>query len=97
MNVVTLTIVMIPFVKSKRGIAIKIRVEPRSSRKGLSGVIGDTLKIKVHAPPVGGSANEELIGILSDEFDIKKSAIKIIRGHSSRDKVVEIEGIDSLP
>ena len=57
---VTLTIVVIPFTKSKRGIAIKIRVEPRSSRKGLSGVIGDTLKIKVHAPPVGGAANEEL-------------------------------------
>ena len=93
---VTLTIVMIPFTKSKRGIAIKIRVEPRSSREGLSGIIGDTLKIKVHAPPVGGAANEQLIGILSEEFGIKKSAIKIIRGQSSRDKVVEIEGIDSL-
>jgi len=94
---VTLTIVVIPFTKSKRGVSIKIRVEPRSSRKGLSGIIGDTLKIKVHAPPVGGAANEELIGILSEELGIKKSAIKIIRGHSSRDKVVEIEGIDSLP
>ena len=94
---VTLTIVVVPFIKSKRGVAIKIRVEPRSSRKGLSGVIGDTLKIKVHAPPVGGAANEQLVGILSEEFGIKKSAIKIIRGQSSRDKVVEIEGIDSLP
>jgi len=88
---------MVPFTKSKRGIAIKIRVEPRSSRKGLAGVIGDTLKIKVHAPPVGGAANEELVEILSEELGIRKSAITIIRGHSSRDKVVEIEGIDSLP
>jgi len=59
--------------------------------------MGDTLKIKVHAPPVGGAANEELVEILSEELGIRKSAITIIRGHFSRDKVVEIEGIDSLP
>jgi uncharacterized protein (TIGR00251 family) len=86
----------IPFEKSKKGILLKIKVVPRSSRKGVSGVVGDALKIKVHSPPVEGAANEELIEILSEEFEIKKTAIRIIRGHSSKDKVIEIEGIDSL-
>jgi uncharacterized protein (TIGR00251 family) len=86
-----------PFKRSKKGVTIKIKVEPRSSRKGISGVTGDTLKIRVNAPPVGGAANEELIGILSEEFGIRKTAIKIIRGNSSKDKVVEIEGIASIP
>ena len=86
----------IPFKESKKGIMLKIKVEPRSSRKGISGLKGDTLKIKLHSPPIGGAANEELIEILSEEFDIKKTAIKIIRGHSSKDKVIEIEGIASL-
>jgi hypothetical protein len=87
----------IPFQRSKKGITLKVKVEPRSSRKGISGIVGDALKIRVSAPPVGGAANEELVEILSEEFSIKKTSIKIIRGHSSRDKVVEIEGIDSIP
>lgn len=87
---------MIPFRKSKKGIEIKIKVEPRSSKKGISGVFGDFLKVKVHAPPVAGAANEELIEILSGELGIKKSAIRIIRGSSSKVKTVEIEGIKSI-
>jgi uncharacterized protein (TIGR00251 family) len=87
----------IPFKKSRRGITLKVKVEPKSSRKGISGLIGDSLKVKVHAPPVGGAANEELKEILSKEFRIRKSDIKIVRGDSSRDKVVEIAGRDSGP
>jgi hypothetical protein len=86
----------IPFKRSKKGITFKVKVEPRSSIKGISGLVGDVLKIKVNAPPIKGAANEELVEILSEEFGIKKAAIKIIRGHFSRDKVVEIEGMDSL-
>jgi uncharacterized protein (TIGR00251 family) len=82
----------IPFKKSRRGITLKVKVEPKSSRKGISGLIGDYLKVKVHAPPVGGAANEELIEILSKEFGIKKSDIQILRGNSSRDKIIEITG-----
>jgi uncharacterized protein len=86
----------IPFRKSKKGITLKIKVEPRSSGKGIAGSIGDIIKIKLHAPPVGGAANEELIEVLSEEFGIKKRAIKIISGQSSKNKVIEIEGIDSI-
>lgn len=85
-----------PFQRSKKGVTLKIKVEPRSSRKGISGVVGDTIKIKVNAPPAGGAANEELIEVLSEEFGIKKTSIKILRGISSRNKVVEIEGITSV-
>jgi uncharacterized protein (TIGR00251 family) len=87
----------IPFKRSRRGITLKVKVEPRSSKKGISGLIGDSLKVKVHAPPVGGAANEELIEILSKEFGIKKSDIQIVRGNSSRDKIVEIAGRDAGP
>ena len=82
----------IPFKQSKKGITIKIKVDPKSAQSGISGIVGDVLKIKVNAPPVGGAANEELIEILSKEFTVRKTAIKIILGHHSRDKVVEIEG-----
>lgn len=87
----------IPFKRSKKGITLKVKVEPRASQKGISGLFGEALKIKVNAPPAGGEANKELIEILSEEFGIRKTAIRIIKGHSSRNKVIEIEGIDSIP
>ena len=86
----------IPFKKTKRGITIKISVHPKSTHRGISGISGDVLKIKVNAPPVGGAANKEVIEILSDKFHIRKTAIKIIKGLTSRNKVVELEGIESI-
>jgi uncharacterized protein len=87
----------IPFKKSKKGVTIKIKVEPRSSRKGISGIMDDTLKVRVNSAPVGGAANEELINILSEELGIRKTSIRIIQGSSSKNKIVEVEGIDSIP
>jgi uncharacterized protein (TIGR00251 family) len=86
----------IPFKKSKKGITIKIKVCPKSAQSGISGIVGDVLKIKVNAPPVGGAANKELIEILSDKLRMRKTSIKIIKGHTSRNKVVEIEGIERI-
>jgi uncharacterized protein (TIGR00251 family) len=89
--------VEIPFLRSKKGITIKVRVETRSAKRGISGLVSDTLKIKVNSPPAAGAANEELKELLSERFCIKKSAIKIIKGHTSKDKLIEIEGINSVP
>ena len=87
----------IPFLRSKKGITIKVRVEPKASKREISGIIGDSLKIKVHSPPCGGAANEELRELLSERFSIRKTAIKIIKGRTSKDKIVEIEGTELLP
>jgi hypothetical protein len=87
----------IPFQKSKKGITVKVKVETRSSQKGIAGLLGDTVKIKVQAAPVGGGANEELIKIISEEFGVRKKAIRIIQGKSSRKKTIEIQGRDTLP
>lgn len=50
-----------------------------------------TLKVKLTAPPVDGEANKKLIELLSKEWRIPKSNIKIIKGQTSRNKIVEIE------
>jgi uncharacterized protein (TIGR00251 family) len=86
-----------PFQRSRKGVTFHVKIEPRSSRRGICGLVGDAVKIKVHSPPVGGAANEELMEILSEELRIKKTAIKIIRGHASKNKIIEIEGMDSIP
>ncbi len=55
----------------------------------------NVLKVKLTAPPVDGAANEQLIEIIAEEFGVKKSAVRIIRGQSSKTKVVEITGIET--
>lgn len=86
----------IPFKKSKSGIVLEVKVEPRSSRKGISGVMGNMLKVKLTAPPVEGAANEQLVEVLSEAFGIKKSDITILQGLSSKRKVVEIKGVSEI-
>lgn len=87
----------IPFIKTKKGILLKIKVEPRSSKKCITGVIGDYIKVKLHAPPIEGAANEELIELIAEKLSIKKSSIKIISGQTSKNKILEIEGKYSIP
>ena len=72
-------------------------IPPKSSQKGISGIVGDVLKVRVNAPPVKGAANEHLRKILAEEFGIQKTAIRILRGHTSKEKIIEIIGIDSIP
>jgi len=86
----------IPFRRTKDGIAISVKVEPRSSKKGVSGIMGDVLKVKLTAPPVEGAANEQLIEVIAEMAGVKKSNISIVRGGSSKNKVVLIRGVDDL-
>jgi uncharacterized protein (TIGR00251 family) len=86
----------IPYRKTRRGIAIEVKVQPRSSQKGVDRVEGGVLRVRLTAPPAEGAANAQLIEVLSDTLGVRKSSINIVKGRSSRNKVVEIEGIDAL-
>ena len=70
----------------------KIKVLPRSSKNEIVGELPDgTLKIKLKAPPVDGEANTELIKFLSKQWKIPKSKIKILKGKTSKTKLVQID------
>jgi uncharacterized protein (TIGR00251 family) len=86
----------LPYRKTKAGIVIEVKVEPRSSKKGISGLMGDVVKVKLTAAPVEGAANEQLIEIISEATGIKKSAIRIVRGASAKRKTLEIKGVSTL-
>jgi uncharacterized protein (TIGR00251 family) len=74
----------IPCKKTSEGIILRVRVLPRSSKKGVE-ITPEGLKVKLTAPPVGGAANEQLLEILSEAFGIRRSALRILKGLSSRD------------
>lgn len=86
----------IPYKKTKEGITIEVKVEPRSSKKGISGLMGNVVKVKLTAAPVDGAANEQLIEVIADATGLKKSCIRIIRGSSSKRKIIEIKGVETL-
>ncbi len=81
----------IPFSRSKNGVTINIRVQPRSSKKAIEKIEGDVVRVKLTAPPADGEANAQLIALLSKELSIRKSAFSIIKGQASRNKVVEVQ------
>ncbi len=49
------------------------------------------LKVKVSQPPEDGKANKAVIELLAEYFKVRKNAISIITGESSRNKIIEIE------
>jgi hypothetical protein len=79
--------------KGDNAITLTLRVTPRSSRTGFSGKKDQGIKLQVKSPPVEGAANTECINFLARIFHLPKTAIRIVRGHKSRVKVVDIDGI----
>lgn len=69
---------------------IKVKIIPRSSQNKIIEEEG-YLKIKLTAPPVEGKANKALIAFLSKEWGLPKSKITIVRGKTSKNKIIEIE------
>jgi uncharacterized protein (TIGR00251 family) len=53
----------------------------------------EVLRVRVAAPPVKGKANKELIAFLAQKLGVSKSVLTIIKGHTSRNKVIAIDGL----
>jgi len=70
-----------------------IRIQPRASKNEFMRMGDGSLKIRLTAPPIDGAANEALVKFLADQFEISRSQIKIVSGHTSREKIVRIDGI----
>ncbi|PIS30600.1 hypothetical protein COT42_02555 [Candidatus Saganbacteria bacterium CG08_land_8_20_14_0_20_45_16] len=68
---------------------LNIRVIPNAKQDRLAPE-GDCLKIYLTAPPVDGKSNKFLIRFLAEHFSVKRGQLKIVRGASSRDKVIEL-------
>ncbi|NLV15817.1 MAG: YggU family protein [Syntrophomonadaceae bacterium] len=75
------------------GICLEIKVQPRSSRNKLVGNQQGIWKVKLTAPPVDGEANQALVSFLADIFGVSKQSVKILRGDTSKLKLVGIHGV----
>jgi uncharacterized protein (TIGR00251 family) len=73
---------------------LRLRVSPGARRSEIVGRHGDGWKVRVAAPPEGGRANEAVLDVLAERLNMSRRALSIVSGHTARDKVVELEGID---
>jgi hypothetical protein len=84
---------MINITEIPGGVRFEVKVQPRSSKNQVAGEQEGALKIKLTAPPVDGEANQALIAYLSDCFKVPKKNISLLKGDSSRHKLLEIIGV----
>ena len=75
------------------GVTLAVQVTPRSRKNEIVGADGQALRVKLTAPPVGGAANAALCEFLARALGVRKSAVTLVAGQSSRHKVVRVEGI----
>ena len=75
------------------GVLLGLKLQPRSSTNGIYQPLGNELRIKVTAPAVDGAANEALLKLLAKRLDCARSNIELVRGTTSRHKVVKLHGI----
>ncbi len=69
-----------------------VRVTPRSSRDEVVGWDGDTLRVRLRAPPVEGRANEALCRFLAAKLGVALSGVSVVSGASARTKRVRVQG-----
>ena len=79
--------------ETPEGVVLSVRAQPRSSKAGIDGLIGDAVKVRVRCAPVDGKANKELVETLADEFGIAKSSVVFKGGETSKNKRLLLRGV----
>ena len=79
--------------ETPEGVVLSVRAQPRSSKAGIDGLVGDAVKVRVRCAPVDGKANKELVETLADEFGIAKSSVVFKGGETSKNKRLLLRGV----
>lgn len=69
---------------------INVKAKPYAHEEKIEKIDQDTFVVEVKEPPVDGKANLAIEKVLADYFDIAKSRVHIVSGHSAKQKIVEI-------
>jgi uncharacterized protein len=73
---------------------LQLRVSPRAGRARIVGRHGGGWKVCVTAAPEAGKANDAVVRLLADTLSLPRRDVAIVSGHSARDKVVSLGGIE---
>src|SRR5258706_13777848 len=74
-------------------VLLRVRASPGCGKDGIRGVHGSALRVSGRAAPEKGKANEALEEVIARGLKLRRSAVRLWRGETSRDKVFQIEGL----
>jgi len=84
---------VIPTHDSPGGVTFAVRVHPRAKKNGITGELGNALKISLTAPPLDGRANEACVEFFAKLLKVPRTSVTIASGQSSRNKVIRVAGL----
>jgi uncharacterized protein len=75
---------------------LRVRVQPRGHANEIAGAREGVLVVRVTAPPEGGRANDAVRRLIARRLRVGPTRVEIVRGASSREKVVRVSGLSTL-
>ncbi|MDD5484027.1 MAG: DUF167 family protein [Kiritimatiellae bacterium] len=79
--------------QTKDSVILTVQAVPRAANDSVQGLHGDALKVRLHAPPVDGKANEALLDFLSKKLAVPKRNLTLKSGAGQRRKIIAVSGI----
>jgi uncharacterized protein YggU (UPF0235/DUF167 family) len=73
-------------------VRITVWVRPGSARPGVGGEHAGALVVRVSARAVGGQATEAALAAVAAAFGVRRRAVTLVAGATSRTKILEVEG-----
>jgi len=80
-----------------KDLLLSCHLQPKATKDEIVGLHGDSLKIRITAPPVDGRANAHLIKFLAKTFGVTKREITILSGELGRQKRIKVEQPTKIP
>jgi uncharacterized protein len=74
-------------------VVLSLHIQPGAKKTEVAGLHGEALKIRLHAPPVDGKANDCLIAYLAERLGVPKARVILESGQTSRSKRVRVVGV----
>ncbi len=87
---------MIKLAETADGVILPVWAQPRARKDRIVGEFNGCLKVAVTAPPEGGRANEAIAEVIAEALGLRRSAVRVAGGQTSRQKQVVVEGLKSL-
>ena len=85
------------FRRTGQGWLISVHAQPGAKKSAVAGLHGESLKVRVAAPPVEGKANEALIAFVAKALGVPRRAVSIVKGESAREKLLLVTDATADP
>jgi uncharacterized protein (TIGR00251 family) len=86
---------MISIHDTATGATFVVKVHPRAKKNGITGELGDALKLSLTTPPVDRQANEACIEFFANLLEVPRSSVTIASGQTARKKVIRVAGMSA--